>query len=322
MQSSISIALTTYNGEKYLEKQLSSLFSQTRRFDELVIVDDCSTDTTTEILEELSGKNPEFNIKFFRNEKNLGYIRNFQKAIELCTGDIIFLCDQDDIWYDTKIAEMTELMENNSSISLLACSFDFIDGKDSPVSVKKKAGYSNNNLLKGKVGKDELKEIGIEKLVFRNFTQGCACCFTREVAEEFLKVFDENIPHDWQLNMIAAAKDGLYFYNRALFAYRLHGDNTTGLFPEFSGRQKMTYEYRSGISSVGIRNSEFINKHYPGIYGKRNLDKKADFSRKHNRYLKNRSFFRLLFQNFNPSYSEICTFKGRLTDLAFCIYRG
>src|SRR5215207_2518174 len=98
----ISIALCTYNGEQYLQQQLDSFVAQSRPPDELVVCDDRSTDRTVPIVEDFAKRAP-FRVELVINETNLGSTRNFEKAIGLCTGDIIFLADQDDVWLPEKL---------------------------------------------------------------------------------------------------------------------------------------------------------------------------------------------------------------------------
>lgn len=86
----ISIAMTTYNGEKYIERQLESIFSQTLPVDEIIICDDNSKDRTIEIIGRFIEKNQTDKIRLVHNQENLGYIRNFYKAISLTKGDYIF----------------------------------------------------------------------------------------------------------------------------------------------------------------------------------------------------------------------------------------
>ena len=92
----ISIAMATYNGEKFLRYMLDSILSQTYQDIELIICDDNSSDSTCLILKEYEKNNSR--IKLYFNESNLGFIKNFEKAISLCSGDYIALSDQDDIW--------------------------------------------------------------------------------------------------------------------------------------------------------------------------------------------------------------------------------
>ena len=98
----ISIAMATYNGEKYIQKQLESLENQKYKPIEIIICDDCSTDRTIEICDNFSKKSS-FTVKIIKNDKKLGFIENFFKAASLCSGDLIAFCDQDDIWENDKL---------------------------------------------------------------------------------------------------------------------------------------------------------------------------------------------------------------------------
>ena len=99
----ISIALATYNGAEFLQEQLNSFLHQTRLPDELVACDDASSDDTMEILEAFRKIAP-FAVNIYSNRENLGHLRNFEKVLALCAGDLIFLSDQDDVWDKEKIA--------------------------------------------------------------------------------------------------------------------------------------------------------------------------------------------------------------------------
>ena len=92
----ISIAMTTYNGARYLREQLDSILCQSVTDFELVVCDDCSTDNTFSILQEYAENDPRINLH--QNEKNLGFKRNFERVIKLAKGDFVALCDQDDVW--------------------------------------------------------------------------------------------------------------------------------------------------------------------------------------------------------------------------------
>lgn len=112
----ISVAMATYNGERFIRAQLDSLAAQTRPPDELIVVDDCSQDRTLEIVTEFLASAP-FNVKIYRNAQNLGWSENFLKAISLCTGDWIALCDQDDVWMSTKLSSIHRSIGANDSPS-------------------------------------------------------------------------------------------------------------------------------------------------------------------------------------------------------------
>jgi glycosyltransferase involved in cell wall biosynthesis len=106
----ISIAMCTYNGSKYIVDQLKSFINQTRLPNELVVCDDASKDDTVEIIQGYVQKCP-FPIRIFSNSTNLGPTKNFEKAIELTTGDIVLLSDQDDVWHNEKIQRMGEMFQ-------------------------------------------------------------------------------------------------------------------------------------------------------------------------------------------------------------------
>src|SRR5215510_13144854 len=100
----ISIAMCTHNGAPYLAEQLNSILAQTRLPDEVVVCDDCSSDNSRAILESFASKAP-FLVSLQFNEQRLGSTKNFEKTIELCQGDVIALCDQDDVWSIEKLAQ-------------------------------------------------------------------------------------------------------------------------------------------------------------------------------------------------------------------------
>lgn len=115
----ISVAMATYNGEKYLEQQLDSIAAQTVLPDELVVCDDCSTDRTIEILNRFKEKVP-FNVIILQNETNSGYIKNYARVIPVAKGDFVFMCDQDDVWFPNKIETVLKTFEEHPNAQLVA----------------------------------------------------------------------------------------------------------------------------------------------------------------------------------------------------------
>ena len=172
----ISVAMATYNGEKFLKEQLDSIFSQTMPIDELVICDDCSKDKTIEIIQSYQKRYP---IKLFQNEKNLGYKLNFKEAMDYCSGDFIFLCDQDDIWMKDKVEKMISKIQGNSKIQALASSFVYIDSKENELPVKLEPGKSNNNFYFKPVEKGDCVRVEFEEFYNHNYFQGCSLVITK-----------------------------------------------------------------------------------------------------------------------------------------------
>ena len=110
-QPHVSVVMATYNGERYLRQQLDSILAQTYPLHEIIIEDDCSTDSTTDICKEYEDRYP--NVHFYENDHNLGFNLNFQTAVMRATGDFIAISDQDDIWYPTKIEKQIKAIGNH-----------------------------------------------------------------------------------------------------------------------------------------------------------------------------------------------------------------
>lgn len=123
----VSIAMATFNAQPWILEQLRSLAGQRRPPDEIIIVDDCSSDNTISTIKHFASIN-NITIKLYQNEKNIGHKRNFFKAISLCTGEVIFLCDQDDIWFEQKIEILLKQIDPSSGVHLVLCDAEYTDG--------------------------------------------------------------------------------------------------------------------------------------------------------------------------------------------------
>ena len=108
----VSVAMCTYNGERYINEQIGSILGQTAPVEEIIVCDDQSEDQTCCIIEEINSRNPGI-IHLYQNEKKLGIAQNFFKAMHLCSGDVVFLCDQDDVWMKDKVASFLAAFADN-----------------------------------------------------------------------------------------------------------------------------------------------------------------------------------------------------------------
>ena len=224
----ISIAMTTYNGERYLEKQINSLLEQTLKADEIIICDDCSTDQTEKILERYAEQNP--CIHYIKNDTNLGYRKNFKKAVSLTQGDYIFLCDQDDEWHPDKLEQMLAIMKEKGCKAL--CSdYTLIDSDSCKL---KKESFAIHPFIK-QAKEDSLTPIVFSQLIFGNLLQGCTYCFTRDVKEKYLELSNEDVDHDQQIMFVATLLGDVYFYKKELIDYRIHSSNAIGISEKGSG---------------------------------------------------------------------------------------
>lgn len=130
MTSKVSVILSTYNGEKYIEEQLESIRCQTVVPNEVIIKDDCSYDNTVNIVNNYIETKELGNWKVIVNDKNLGWKKNFVSLLEFATGDYIFFCDQDDIWHEDKIEKMVNCIIRNDNIEVLVSDYSvFVDGE-------------------------------------------------------------------------------------------------------------------------------------------------------------------------------------------------
>jgi len=118
MVNSLSVALCTYNGSAFLERQLESIAAQDRPPDELVVCDDASTDATPQIVADFALRAP-FPVRLRQNEKNVGCRANFEQAIGLCQGEFIALADQDDVWLPHKLRRLMGELENDRTRGLV-----------------------------------------------------------------------------------------------------------------------------------------------------------------------------------------------------------
>ena len=225
----ISIAMTTYNGEAYIEKQMMSLLNQTRKVDEIIICDDCSSDKTFELIEEIIKKYNVQNCKLVLNAENLGYRKNFKKSIGLTSGDLIFLCDQDDVWELDKIERFEQIFMSNKKIFALNAAFTMIDANDQVIPYKDRKGFYNHDSIRGKAEEGEIKKISYDILLRYNISPGCTMAFRSNLKEAFLKHTQSILPHDWEINLLASMKNGCYFFNTPMIKYRIHGKNTLGM---------------------------------------------------------------------------------------------
>lgn len=224
MTLKISVALCTFNGARFLPEQLESLARQTRPPDEIVICDDRSIDETVQIIEQFQST-VSFPVRAFINEQNLGSTRNFEKAISLCSGDIIFLCDQDDVWLPEKIELLSKEFEKSEEIGLVFCNADLADENLQPLNIKlTDLTYTTEIRAKGHRRLQQL-------LLLRNYVTGATLAFKTKFRTRLLP-FPTDIPemiHDAWIVFIIAANAKFVFVDQVLIKYRQHSGQQLGI---------------------------------------------------------------------------------------------
>lgn len=217
----VSVVMATYNGTKYLDKQLCSIRDQTLRPDEVIICDDGSTDQTVELVEQFIKENRLENWSITRNAKNLGYARNFLHAMELASGDILIFSDQDDIWLPEKVETVKGWMEKEPAILCLFSQYTYIDGEDHIISTPYK-----------KYVQKPLYQVSFPEHCNDFAYAGMSLAIRSELKQEMLDVAraeKEIIAHDWLATLLSVKSGGFYTTDQVLTHYRLHTSNTVGV---------------------------------------------------------------------------------------------
>ena len=157
----VSVCMGIYNGEKYIEEQLDSILGQTRKAEEVILCDDCSTDRTVEIVRLFIERNGlQESWRLYCNGENRGYPGNFYYVMGLCTGDVVFLADQDDVWAETKLERMCAVLEEHPEAEVLACKFGLMDGEGERIHAVMAPSHS--------LGTGKLRQVGLRE-IFRKY---------------------------------------------------------------------------------------------------------------------------------------------------------
>jgi glycosyltransferase involved in cell wall biosynthesis len=218
----ISVALCTYNGERFLPGQLASIAQQTRLPDELVVCDDRSTDRTVALVREFAASAP-FPVRIFENEHNLGFAANFERAIRLCEGTLIALSDQDDIWYPIRLERSEQEFTAHPQAGLVFSDADVINDSNESAgpTLWQRLGFA------GKRAHDLLAGHFVV-LAKHRFVTGATVMFRAGLRDRFLPIPAGWIHDEW-ITLIAAAFSDLRPIDQPLIRYRIHDSQQVGL---------------------------------------------------------------------------------------------
>jgi glycosyltransferase involved in cell wall biosynthesis len=225
----LSVAICTYNGAKYIEEQLLSILQQRLPINEIVVCDDGSIDNTFSIIKGIANSYSSVEWKIKQNVSNLGVIKNFEQAINLCSGDIIFLSDQDDIWRKDKTSLIMEYFNKNNRIDVVFSDANIV-GEDGSL-------LTNHSLLEAwslipniSLWNEGLK---LEIINYSNKVTGATMAFRKSALKSFLP-FEDNkrCLHDYQIAIYGCAYNSLGIIQDTLISYRQHIDNVMGISKE------------------------------------------------------------------------------------------
>lgn len=224
----ISVALGSHNGEQFIGEQIASILVQTRPVDEIVLSDDASSDRTIEIVEEAvsahrdaHGTAPELVV--LRNDPPLRVTKNFEQALLATTGDLVALCDQDDVWHPRRIERLSAPFEDDA-VLLVFSNARQVDAAGEPL--------GHNLFEAAAISKSERALVhegfAFKQFLRRNLATG-ATVLLRRVLVDVAAPFPAAWLHDEWLAVIAAAFDGVCVVDEPLTDYRQHGANQIGM---------------------------------------------------------------------------------------------
>ena len=238
----LSIAMATYNGAKFLRAQLDSFAAQTCLPDELVVCDDGSSDATIAILHDFAATAP-FSVRVVQNEQNLGFARNFEKVLSLCTGDLIFLSDQDDVWFPKKLRTVKDAFMADPSI---LCTINDMIITDMDLN------HSN---------KTQLGNIRVTGSNDNRYIAGCCVAIKRPLLEFLMPFPVADFAHDRWIGDMSVALGVRRLIDEPLQYYRRHGSNESQwVFSDPAGVTVLSVVSATGFTSPVASWQETLRK--------------------------------------------------------------
>lgn len=221
----LSIVMCTYNGAAYLQPQLDSLLAQKRLPDDIVLSDDASTDPTMSVLEAfaVTARQAGVDVQLTRHATNVGFVENFSSALRQAGGDVLFLCDQDDVWHADKLAVMAARFADDTALQLLHSDARLVDADG------RSMGCSMFDALQ--MTADEKRAIhdgrAFDVVMRRSFVTGATLAVRRSMVERALPIGMDWIHDEW-LAAVVSAFGKIDFVDAPLIDYRQHGGNQIG----------------------------------------------------------------------------------------------
>ncbi|MBR2823444.1 MAG: glycosyltransferase [Clostridia bacterium] len=306
---SISVVMTTFNGAAHLRGQLTSLRDQSLRPDEVLIFDDQSEDETPALLEAFLRDNDLPGWRVIRRPSRKGWKRNFMDGAARAEGELIFLCDQDDIWDPDKIQRMAEEMGRHPEALLLACDYRLVyeEGAVRSKVYRKRPGEKRN----------PVSPYPFRRNFFQNPRPGCSYALRRSFFREAAPYWFPAAPHDEFLWLMAALQGGAYFYNRELMTYVRYAGNASDIRYKDIQAQLKNLDY---ISEMLRRLVRFAGEHPARVTErkKRYLAQAQVWCEKRKKLMKTRNPLRWLA--LMPWWGYYNSPKNALSDLVLVLF--
>ncbi|NLD50180.1 MAG: glycosyltransferase family 2 protein [Clostridiaceae bacterium] len=306
---SIDILMATYNGEKYIEQQISSIINQTYKNWRLIIRDDGSKDNTVDVVKKLMSYYPEKILLISDNKGGLGAAQNFNELLKYSTSDYCMFCDQDDFWFEDKVEKTLIKIRN----------IEEDNGKGCPVLIHTNLKVTDNNLniisesfWEYQNLYPQIKELN--RLLVQNNITGCTVMINKTLKQLAGSVPHSSLMHDWWIGLIAACFGTIDYIEEPTMLYRQHGNNDVGaqkadfkyVLKKISDREK----YKNDLLRTQIQAKALLEA-YKDCLEDRHIDSLKKYSE-----LSSQSFFKkrlyiLKYNFFKP---------GLLRNLGFIMF--
>jgi len=230
----ISVCMTTYNGEKFIRRQLETILVQLAQDDEVIISDDSSVDRTVDIIKEFTDKR----IRLYEHNLFFSPIYNLENALRKSSGEIIVLSDQDDVWLDNKITVVRrEFSDVHNGIKLIVIDGQIVDEHEIVI----------HDSIFERINSGK----GLLKNIYDNTYMGCCMAFSRDLLEIALP-FPKNIPmHDMWLGLLAELFGTVKFIQEKTIKYRRHETSVTDLHRRMDVVRQIVRRYHLVASLLG-----------------------------------------------------------------------
>lgn len=285
----IDILLTTYNGEKYLKEQIDSILSQTYTNFRLLISDDCSKDSTIKILKEYEQKDNR--IKVFLQEKNLGYVKNFEFLLTKVENEIYALSDQDDVWNNDKVEKTYKKLKEEDA-DLVFTDLEIVNEKLETIN----SSFNDYMFLSRKI-KKYYKDYRLQYLY--NCITGCTLMSKKKYLEKIIPIPMDSkyVIHDTWIGLIVALNGKIAYLDEATIKYRQHGNNQVGSnhtshkYTKLNQVRELFIDVKYQLFNTYINNSSIFTK---------DLQKQNEKALKYFKMLKNKKYIN--FKGWNVFY--------------------
>lgn len=262
---SVDVVLCTFNGAAFLAAQLRSLRDQTRPVDRVIVSDDGSTDATADVLRAFEGNLP---LELARNETQLGVTANFESALRRARGDLIFLCDQDDVWHKQKVELLLAEAERHPDAMLLHSDARIVDASGADTGRRLFGELHLSSREWSFLGRSEPLPV----LLRRNIVTGATSAIRRKLLDYALPIAEEYWHDEW-LALIAAAMGPIYRISEPLIDYRIHGSNQAGLRLATPAAQLRAMSSRRGsYHAIKARKLDRLLQRLRGLNGRVSQD--------------------------------------------------